>query len=215
MPPETEVIACPACRHLVRVPADFLGQTVQCPECRATFRAPVRNGDCLTDPELLSRPDGPAPAARKPADVLLWLPAFGLMLVGFASLAVNGVKSVEYLARPDAAREDVLRSTEAMRKAGLAQDGPADPEERRKFDEQRAAEYVPTLRVLLLASGLVGGVVFAGGLAIALRRYYRLAQVGCVLAALNVAHLCCVPGAIFGLWGLLMLASEEGREHFG
>ena len=29
MPPETEVITCPACRHLLRVPAEWLGQTVQ------------------------------------------------------------------------------------------------------------------------------------------------------------------------------------------
>ena len=40
MTPETEVIACPACKHLVRVPLDWLGTQVQCPECKAMFRAP-------------------------------------------------------------------------------------------------------------------------------------------------------------------------------
>jgi len=57
-------------------------------------------------------------------------------------------------------------------------------------------------------------VVLLGGLSIALQWNHRLAQVACVLAALNFAHLCCVPGAVAGLWGLLMLGSEEGREHF-
>src|SRR5207249_9757968 len=90
MPPETEVITCPACRHLLRVPADWLGQTVQCPECKATFRAPVRDGDRLTEPELISRPaPAAAPAAARKPDVMLLLPAFGLLFVGFAGLVVN------------------------------------------------------------------------------------------------------------------------------
>ena len=57
-------------------------------------------------------------------------------------------------------------------------------------------------------------VVFAGGLSMTRRRNYRLAQVACVLAAVNVAHGCCIPGALAGLWGMLMLSSDEGREHF-
>ena len=35
-----------------------------------------------------------------------------------------------------------------------------------------------------------------------------------VLASLNFVHACCVPGALAGVWGLLMLGSDEGREHF-
>jgi hypothetical protein len=60
----------------------------------------------------------------------------------------------------------------------------------------------------------VSVVVFVGGVSMVRRRNYRLAQVACVLAALNIAHGCCVPGALAGLWGLLMLGSDEGREHF-
>ena len=39
----------------------------------------------------------------------------------------------------------------------------------------------------------------------ATRRHFRMAQLGCVLAALNVANGCCVPGAVFGLWGLAFI----------
>src|SRR6478609_8325273 len=56
MTPETEVIACPACKYLVRVPLDWLGTQVQCPECKAMFRAPVRENGKLTEAELISRP---------------------------------------------------------------------------------------------------------------------------------------------------------------
>jgi hypothetical protein len=48
-----------------------------------------------------------------------------------------------------------------------------------------------------------------------LRWNYWLAQLGCVLAMINISQCCCVPGSLAALWGLLMLNSEEGRGHFG
>ena len=215
MSSETEVITCPACRHLLRVPTDWLGQTVQCPECQAKFRAPVRDGDRLTDPVLVAGPATAPPApVRTRADPLLLLPAFGLMLVGVTSLTVNAVKAIEFLTVPGSAEQVVLAQTEQARKSGWLTDGPEDPAGRQQFDETRAAEYARPLRVALPIFAGVGGLVFYGGLAIVLRRHYRMAQLGCVLATLNIALGCCIPGAIFGLWGLLMLMSDEGREHF-
>jgi hypothetical protein len=203
MPPETEVIACPACKHLVRVPADWLGQTVQCPECKAAFTAPTRQGDRLTDAVLLSRPDAPAAAAapRGRADLMLLLPAFGLMLTGFASLVVNTWLTVHFLndrAGAEAYFADVLKRM-----------GTPDEEA-----AKAAAEKVGTIRALIAGCAVLAGLEFYAGLAITLRRHYRMAQLGCVLAAVNVANGCCVPGALFGAWGLLMLMSDEGREHF-
>ena len=66
MQPETELIACPACDRLARVPIDWLGQPVQCPQCRAMFRAPVRQWDGLTAAELISRPPAAGPAPGVP-----------------------------------------------------------------------------------------------------------------------------------------------------
>src|SRR2546423_158488 len=124
MPPETEVITCPACNHLVRVPADWLGQTVQCPECKATFRAPVRDGGRPTTPEPLSGPPASAAAARKPADAALWLPAFGLMLLGVISLIVNGVTLVLLAQDPQgyeqAQKDQMEKMVNALANAGIA-----------------------------------------------------------------------------------------------
>ncbi|HJZ55318.1 MAG TPA: hypothetical protein VKE74_10185 [Gemmataceae bacterium] len=214
MPSETEVIACPACRHLVRVPADWLGQTVQCPECKAMFKAPVRDGDRLTDPQLLSAPAAPAVAksARGRLDPMLLLPAFGLMFVGIASLIANGALFVRFVANPDGGKDWVKNQMPGIRQMGFKAEG--EDADKEKADEKVAAELAPKFRWVWLAAAVVGGVVFAAGLAIALRRNYRLAQLGCTLAAINLPHLCCIPGAVFGLWGLLMLMSEEGRAHF-
>ncbi|MCS6864025.1 MAG: hypothetical protein RMJ56_08340 [Gemmataceae bacterium] len=100
-----------------------------------------------------------------------------------------------------------------LRKIGLGE--PTPPEQQAAQDEQDADQIARLHRWLIPASLLASVVTLLGGLAIALRRYYTLARIACVVAALNLAHGCCLPGALAGLWGLLMLNSEEGREHFG
>ncbi len=212
MTPETEVIACPACKHLVRVPQDWLGTQVQCPECKAMFRAPVRANGALTEPELLSRPAS-AGASRKP-DVMLLFPAFGLLLLGFAGLVVDTWHTVRYVRDADAAKQDVLGMIQVARKGGWPTGGPEEPGARAQFDEDRAANWAKYIRVLVPLFAVVSGLVFYGGVAIVTRRHYRMARLGCVLAIVNIANGCCVPGAVFGIWGLLMLSSDEGREHF-
>ena len=216
MTPETEVIACPACKHLVRVPVDWLGTPVQCPECKAMFRAPARADGKLTEAELLSRPASPtdAPKPRPRMDPMLLFPAFGLLVVGCAGLAVGAANAVRYSRDPDAAKQDVRQMVQEARKNGMFTDGPPEADARAKFDDDLAAERGAPLRALVPLFAVVSGVVFCGGIAMVTRRRYRLAQLGCALAVVNLAYGCCVPGAVAGLWGLLMLGSEEGREHF-
>jgi hypothetical protein len=209
--PETEVISCPACRHLLRVPLAWLGEQVQCPECRAMFRAPVRGADGrLTDPELISRPA--APGERRKIDAMLLLPAFGLLICGVAGVVVNGVLAYKFAADPAGSKQSIRGQLEVLREYGLGGDDP--PAERDRLDDERAETAARAMRWVLPTAAAVSAVAFLGGLSIALRWNRRLAQLGCVAASLNVPHLCCVPGGIAGLWGLLMLAGDEGRAHF-
>jgi hypothetical protein len=208
---ETEVISCPACKHPLRVPQDWLGQQVQCPECKAKFKAPIRAAEGgLTAPELLEPPTTTT-QARKKADPMLLLPAFGLLFCGVAGTIVNAVIAYDVF-DPHAGMRWAKNQIPALRQVGLWSDDP--PNDRDKLDEQRAEDMVRTFRWVLPVAGLVSAVVFLGGLSIVLRWNRRLAQSACVLAALNVPHLCCVPGSVTGLLGLLMLASDEGRAHF-
>jgi hypothetical protein len=212
MPPEAEVISCPACNHLLRVPLDWLGQSVQCPECKAMFRAPVREGDGFTKPELISRAPSAAPAPRKRLDPLLLLPAFGLLFCGVAGVIVNGMQTYKFLADPAGSKQTIKDLLTHLRGAGFgAEDA---QEDRERLDDERAEKTTRILRWVHPVFTGVSALVFLGGLSIALRWNLRLAQVGCVAAALNVPQLCCVPGSIAGLWGLVMLHSDEGRAHF-
>jgi hypothetical protein len=213
MTPETEVIVCPACKHALRVPLDWLGTQVQCPPCKAMFRAPVRGADGeLTEPELISRPAPatPAPAPRKP-DVMLLLPAFGLLLCGVMGLFVNAGFLYQFCATPGGAKAWADGQIPMLRKLGVGADIP--PEQRAPRDDADAAQLARFYPWVIGVSLPVSAVVFLGGLAIVFRRKYRLAQIACVLATVNI-HGCCILGAAAGLWGLLMLSSDEGREHF-
>ena len=84
-----------------------------------------------------------------------------------------------------------------------------------EFDDAFAEQRAGTIRALVPVFAVMSAFIFYGGVAMATRRHYRMAQLGCVLAVLHVAYGCCLPGALAGLWGLLMLSSAEGREHFG
>lgn len=212
MTPETEVIACPACKHLVRVPLDWLGTQVQCPECQAMFRAPVRVDGRLTEAELLSRPASATPSTPRKPDLMLMLPAFGLILCGFAGVVVNGILLYQFISDPAGGKGWAKKQVDALRQFGIGKVEP--PEKQAEQDEHEAERLARLYQWLLPLSLVVSAVVFAGGLSMVLRRNYRLAKIACVLAALNFPHLCCVPGAVAGLWGLLMLNSDEARDHF-
>jgi hypothetical protein len=213
MTPETEVIACPACKRLVRVPLDWLGTQVQCPECKAMFRAPVRENGKLTESELLSRPASTAPPPRRKFDAMLLLPAFGLMFCGFASALVNAMFLYMFVTTPGGAHawaKDVM--VPGLRQVGYGKE--ESPNEQAKRDEQEAAQLARTYQWIVPVAQVIGIVVFLGGLSIVFRWNYRLAKIACVLAILNIPHGCCLPGSLVGLWGILMLNSDEGREHF-
>ena len=211
--PETEVISCPACRHLLRVPLDWLGEQVQCPECQAKFLAPVRDASgSLTGAELISRPPAEAPPPRR-MDAMLLLPAFGLMVCGIAGAIVNGILAYKFATDPVGSKEYLKGQFTKMRQFGV---GSEDPEaDRDRLDTDRAEETFHLLRWVVPTFAGVSALVLLGGLSIALRWNYRIGQLGCIAAALNFAHLCCIPGSIVGVWGLFMLGSEEGRAHFG
>jgi hypothetical protein len=204
VPPETEVISCPACKHLLRVPADWLGQTVACPECKATFTAPRRDGEVLTQPVLLTSPPAP-PAPPRRTDSFLLLPAFGLMLIGFASTAINGWTAVRSIMDPARAEKDFIVILKFWN---------GDTPIGEKTHEQLAAENAPIIRTIVAICAGLGAISFLGGLSMLRGKRYWLAQVGCVAASVNLANGCCVPGALFGLWGMLLLNSDEGRAHF-
>jgi hypothetical protein len=144
---------------------------------------------------------------------MLLLPAFGLLLCGFAGVIVNGILAYRFRADPAAARETIRSQLSSLRPLGLGADDP--PADREKLDVQRAEQ---TVRIMKWVSPLFAGVsavVLLGGLSIALGWNYRLAQLSCVAASVNIPQFCCVPGAIAGLWGLVLLRSAEGRAHFG
>lgn len=204
MPAETEVISCPACKHALRVPPDWLGQPVQCPQCQATFTAPRREGGALTEAVLLSdsKPANPQP---KKADAALWLPAFALMLLGVVSLVVNSLTLTDIVNDP--AQFEERKKADAADMAKLFGQDP-------QAGANNPGANWPTLAAITAWGIVCGTASFAGGLGMALRKWYWLARLGSALAVVNLAGCCCVPGALVGVWSWMLLRTDEGREHF-
>ncbi len=210
--PATEIIRCPTCRHLLRVPQEWLGTAVQCPECRTQFQAPVRLDGGLSEPVVLQAP-ARAAAASPPPDNALYLPAYGLLVCGIAGLIVNLAITWRLHADPEGSREYIRGQVAKLREYGFGAD---DPEELRdQLDEARTAQAMRHLPWVVPAAAVAAALALLGGLSIALRWNYRLAQLGCIAAAFNLVGLCCLPGALVGLWALLLMQSAEGRGHFG
>ena len=203
MPAETKVISCPACKHALRVPSDWLGQPVQCPQCQATFAAPRQEGDVLTEAVLLSD-SKLAKTPHQKADAALWLPAFALLLLGVVSLVVNTLTLADIATDP--AQFEERKKADAAEMAKLFGQDP-------QAGANNLGANWPTLAVITAWGIVCGAATFAGGLGMALRRWYWLARLGSALAVVNFAGCCCVPGALVGIWSWVLLRTDEGREH--
>lgn len=225
------LIRCPACRHVVSLPDEFLGKVVTCMQCRAAFTAPAPAGDGLTAPTLL-RP------GRRKVSAFLFVPMFGLLLLGAAGVLVNGYLYVALKEDPGTAKtfagwliRQQAKETPDDEPGPKGKDGKAtsptaedqqrwearrkafEADQERRIDESAAAA-APYVGAVQGPFALVSLGVLAGGMAFAARRFYWLAFVGCFLAMVNLNHACCVPGAVVGIWGFFALISDEGRRHF-
>ncbi|OWK41868.1 hypothetical protein [Fimbriiglobus ruber] len=221
------VIVCPGCQKLLHVPTRAIDKPAHCPHCRAAFHIPPAPGGGPGTPVKVSE-------GYSLPRVLL-IPAFGLLMLGLAGTAVNGYLSVLFAFKPGAALEFARgRVTEARMAKGMTALGRADDWELAPHaavaggagaaasaaaveawtDEQTAAGWAPNQLSIHVASTIVSALTLLGGAAILRGRFYWLALIGCLAAIVNVNHLCCVPGAITGIWGILSLVRDEGRAHF-
>jgi hypothetical protein len=171
----------------------------------------------LSEPELLESGKASTPAGAGngtgSADPALWLPAYGLIVCGLAGLIVNVLITWRLHSDPEGSRVYIQQQVERLRQWGFGED--EAEEVRPQRDAERAAWAMRHLPWIVPASAVMAALALLGGISIALRWNYRLAQIGCLAAGLNLVGLCCLPGAMVGLWGLLLLQSEEGRGHFG
>lgn len=216
------IIRCPHCRHALHLPEDYLGKVVSCLECQAPFRAPVRDGDMLTEPVALARSRG-VPAR-------IFIPLAGMLMLGVAGLALNAYLLFEPGASAAFARATLenMITEDAPPEAKEWKNKPADEVEQKRRDEvmekfrrdqqdklDKLAANLPDDRPLRWYGLITSGLCFLGGLAFLVRRGYVLGFLGCAAAAIASPDIgCCFFGIIIGIWGLLALVSDEGRRYF-
>ncbi len=223
--PDPILLRCPHCQHALQIPEEFLGQVVTCLQCRGPFRAPTVTNGVLGQPELL--PKKPRIPAR------LFIPTYGLLLLGFAGLLINVYLAIWMSAEPKAAMKFAeanlffMLETDPKAVDGKDKSAPQTPEEAKARRDELAekqekltrdvAENVSVsgmIRIRIIFAIISAGVLM-GGFCFALRRGYYLAFASCALSAVNSPDIgCCFVGVVVGIWGFMMLISDEGRVHF-
>lgn len=219
------VIACPGCRRPLHVPDAAIGRPAHCPHCRVWFTVPRAANGTPGAPVLVPR--------RLQLPRLLYVPAFGMLMLGLAGTLVNGYLTALFALVPgqdvEFARGRVREVRSAQSISDLTRWEPAPHaalaggaagyqawiQEAARLDEELAHSWGPGMLPLHVVSTATSLVVLLGGVAVLRGRFYYFTLFACAASMLNVNHLCCLPGTVVGLWGILTIVRDEGRRHFG
>jgi hypothetical protein len=164
----------------------------------------------------------------------LIVPAFALLIVGGAGLFANLYVATEAWRRPAFAREFArdrvadLRGSEKLGPGGSPTSdatpfeafaalagAPAMVALQQEADAELAETWAPFVLPVHAAFAGISFLAVLAGICTYRGRGYWLALLGSMAAIININMMCCVPGAVAGLWGILTLVRDEGRKHFG
>ncbi len=215
-------IVCPGCRKPLNLPAGAAGRMGTCPHCAASFLIGTA-ADGTTTAESVQRFAYVGGVPR-----VLAGPGLALLMVAFVGLIVNGYLSWDLFAVPDG---DVklarvwARSLftpgelEQMREAAKRKPGDPEPDPKLIARENEQIEafavaWAPYMRPAHAAGFVTSAVAAFGAMCMLRGRFFWLAVLGCVAAGLNVNYLCCVPGAMAGVWAFLSLVRDESQAYF-
>ncbi len=234
MTPGRTQLPCPGCGRALGLPPEAVGKPLNCPHCGVNFHVP--RGSDGEPGDVVAGPPKTRFAAGLPRGFIV--PVLMLLMLGFAGVFVDGYLSYLFATQPNAEydyaynRVIEARSIQTMGDTTQAvaddweQVAPAsvggcavavsageilENAANAKLARAWQPSVAPTSHYSIVASALAA----LGGLCILSGRFYWLAVLGCVAAIANVNHLCCIPGGIAGVWGILSLVRDEGRLHFG
>lgn len=228
----TLVIVCPhvPCGKSLRVPLASVGEPLSCPYCRTSIGIELAADGAPGPPRVLKA------GVRLPR--MLLVPSVAMLILGTAGVFTNGYIAVDAATRPGAALEHARRQVGDFRNLDEMR-GPRDtkkdkPEEPATIDlfaavagqaaatgeilraeDELARYWAPSVAPVNAFFAAVCFFVVIGGFLIYRGKGYWIALLACAAAVLNFNHACCFPGAIVGLWGILVLVRDDGRKHFG
>lgn len=226
------IIHCPnpVCQRLLNLPSEAIGKPISCPYCRSSIRIEWSEQGAAQEVRL-----GQTGGLRIPR--MLQVPGFLLLILGVAGIFVNlyvaGRIDNEAGFALTYARDRVRDLRQATGLSGFsntsrdsdevgpwelfaAAAGPAAlATEQMRADEELAQTWAPRMQPLHYLFAGVSLISAIGGVCILRGRGYWFAFIGCLAAILNLNNACCFPGAIGGIWGILVLIRDDGRVHFG
>ncbi len=223
-------ITCPnrACGQPLNLPSEAVGQPLSCPHCRSSLHV------SLTPEGSVESITMAVAGWRVPRQY--FVPGLALLMVGLTAMVMNGYlaarcysddrfaldyarnrardlrngQEVNFL-QDDTKRKEATSDElfGALAGSAAAYAVPANADE---MTGQMWAPWIYPSRFVAMALGAFSAL---GGYCMLRGRGYLIACAGCIAAILNVNELaCCVPGALAGIWGILMLVRDDGRRYF-
>lgn len=215
-------IVCPGCKKPLNLPPDAAGRMGTCPHCAANFLI-GKAVDGSTTAESLQRFAYVGGVPR-----VLAGPGLALLMVAFVGLIVNGYLAWELFTVPGGdlklARvwaRSLFTPGELEQLRDAAKRKPGDPEPDPKLIEREneqieafAVAWAPYMRPVHTAGLVTSVIATLGAMCILRGRFFWFAVLACAAAGLNFNYLCCVPGAMAGLWAFLSLVRDESQTYF-
>jgi hypothetical protein len=183
---------CPRCDAAVRVEDEDWGYDVECPACGAVFAAGPAGGP----PHARRHDDRPSPGrtGNGPEELIaearraVFLPGLFTVLVCVAGMGYQLLDLAAVLAMPQ-----LLNNNPLMRGVNIP------------------LEVYVLFRVLAIAWE---GVILAGASAMMRGRAYGFARAAMTMRVIPFFGCCFIPGAAFGIWGIVALNRPEVRAGF-
>jgi hypothetical protein len=233
-----------ACSQPLKLPSEAVGQPLSCPHCRSALRVELTPEGTLASVTLAAAGWRVPRQFFVPGLALLMVGLTAILMNGYLAwqCRADAAFALEYARnrahdlrngeelnfnsneeKPDddeKTKERKKRKREAkeatsdelfgaLAGSAAAYSVPANADER---TAQLWAPWIYPSRFVGMALGAISAV---GGYCMLRGRGYLVAFAGCIAAAVNVNELaCCVPGAIAGFWGILMLVRDDGRRYF-
>jgi hypothetical protein len=201
-----EIIQCPSCRRELQVPEEFIGKPVKCPSCGLNFVTSKQNeSQPLPRMGEGGNQASPAPVTVSSGGYVTPAPGRGLVITaailllvwGVLELMIDVVQTIMFMVMD---LEDLLRQNPFI------------------SETDRQALSDPSVKILLICLGVVCGIMalvtIVGAVQMLRLRAWALGIAGSICAMLHVNSYCCILGAPFGIFALIVLCLPTTRQLF-
>jgi len=212
--------ACPQCQKKLRVPANAVGKSIRCPNSSNVVAEPAETGTTAEPPKLRPQPRPPEPEPepdsyeepsrdddeddyreRRWPRIERHRSAGGAFMAAAICLLMVAGLGLAF---------DLFGVCFAV----LAPEQPINPQDPPLVQEIQNNLHGPVASAGQGFFALLSAVTIIGSIQMLRQKTWGFALAACLLSMVNVGNCCCVLGLPVGIWGLILLLSQDVKDRF-